>query len=43
MQKMIVEKTFTLDSFFSNVKLPTLSEVAKALIETLDDELASPL
>ena len=40
---MMMEKTFTLDSFFSNVKLPTLSEVAKALIETLDDELASPL
>ena len=38
-----MEKTFTLDSFFSNVKLPTLSEVAKALIETLDDDSASSL
>lgn len=34
--------TPTLDSFFSNVQLPALSEVAQALIRTLDDESASP-
>jgi HD-like signal output (HDOD) protein len=33
----------TLDSFFSNLALPALSEVAQALIKTLDDELASPI
>ena len=33
--------SLTLDSFFSTVKLPVLSEVAQALIKTLDDESAS--
>lgn len=37
-----MENTLTLDSFFSNVQLPTLSEVAQDLIKTLDDDSVSP-
>ncbi len=40
---MSIGKPLTLESFFSNITLPTLSEVAQALIKTLDDECASPL
>jgi HD-like signal output (HDOD) protein len=41
-KNMSTGNTPTLDLFFSNVKLPALSEVAQALIKTLDDDSASP-